>query len=185
MSLNSRNSGCSPPASPVVVDVMATIDPLAPRTWAGVYEIFGAKSRIAARSLLPIHRASKFQARSRSFLGRRRIEPVGARHRWRLARLTAPTARAIGWLAISRARGAEHDGTPILRDHEFPGGALAVCQGAQEVLAAADHPDVGGVRRSGRAHVRLCIRSVHLYAVLRSFCGSSACRRFITTARPR
>src|SRR5712691_523720 len=51
MSLNSRNNGCSTPASPVVVDVMATIDPLAPRTCAGVYEIFEPRSRIATRSL--------------------------------------------------------------------------------------------------------------------------------------
>src|SRR5260370_40421165 len=94
---------------------------------------------------------------------------------------TAATGRASGWLAICRARGAEHDETTILGDHEFPGGALAVCQGAQEILAAADHPDVGGVRRSGRAHVGFCIRSVRLYAVLGSSCGSSAFRRFITT----
>src|SRR5260370_31650175 len=212
MSLNSRNNGCSTPASPVVVDVMATIDPLAPRTWAGVYEIFEPRSRIATRSLRCVGLWSLLpHSWPRRFPNSRRgiRQAPGLAWGWRpptpaslaigdvavLARrldtrrseisaaapLTAPTGRAIGWLAICRARGAEHDETPILRDHEFPGGALAVCQGAQKILAAADHPDVGGVRRSGRAHVRFCIRSVRLYAVLSSSFGSSAFRRFIPT----
>src|SRR5260370_28092757 len=161
MSLNSRNNGCSTPAAPVVVDVMAPIDPLAPGTRAGVYEIFEPRSRIATRSLRCVglwsllhHSWTRRFPNSRRGIRRapglawgwrpptptslaiRGVEVLARRLDMRrseisaAAPLTSPTRRAIGWVALCRGRGAEHDENPILGHHEFPGGAWTVCKRA-------------------------------------------------------
>ena len=65
------------------------------------------------------------------------------------------------------------------------GRILALHAGAQEVLAAARSSDDGRVRRPAGADQGLGGGAVHLHAVLRRRCASSASRRSITTARRR
>src|SRR5207302_10533123 len=67
---------------------------------------------------------------------------------------------------------------------DVPRRAVEISQAAQEVLVATHHRDDAGVGRDIGARSRLGGGAVHLHAVLRWRCASSACRP-ITTIAPR